>query len=83
MKLESLDSLSLSDRALLLAEFGHFLVSMEYYDYRLYLFSLNDGFVEIFENVDSRQIQRISVASYKDLDKYLSRIVIGRMNSFE
>jgi hypothetical protein len=71
------DDLSLADKAFLINEFAHPLVSIEYYDYRIHLFSLNNHFVELFQNVGTRQIHKISIASYSDLDKYLSRILIG------
>jgi hypothetical protein len=82
MKLNSFNNLTLVDRALLISEFGQFLISMEYYDFRIYLFALNDSFVELYENVESKQIHQISMASYQDLDKYLSRIIIGQLKKY-
>jgi hypothetical protein len=79
MKLNSFNNLTLVDKALLISEFGRFLMSIEYYDFRIYLFSLNDIFIEMYEHVETKQIHNISVASYNDLDKYLARIVIGRL----
>ena len=79
MKAARFNELTLVDKAWLVSEFGDLLVSIEYYDYRIFLFSLNAHFIEMFQNIDSRQIEKISVASYKDLDKYLSRILIGSL----
>lgn len=79
MKAARFNELTLVDKAWLVSEFGDLLVSIEYYDYRIFLFSLNSHFIEMFQNIDSRQIEKISVASYKDLDKYLSRILIGSL----
>lgn len=79
MKAARFNELTLVDKAWLVSEFGELLVSIEYYDYRIFLFSLNSHLIEMFQNIDSRQIEKISVASYKDLDKYLSRILIGSL----
>lgn len=79
MKAARFNELTLVDKAWLVSEFGDLLVSIEYYDYRIFLFSLNSHLIEMFQNIDSRQIEKISVASYKDLDKYLSRILIGSL----
>lgn len=79
MKAARFNELTLVDKAWLVSGFGDLLVSIEYYDYRIFLFSLNSHFIEMFQNIDSRQIEKISVASYKDLDKYLSRILIGSL----
>lgn len=79
MKAARFNELTLVDKAWLVSEFGDLLVSIEYYDYRIFLFSLNSHLIEMFQNIDSRQIETICVASYKDLDKYLSRILIGSL----
>ena len=73
------NNLTMVDRAWLTYEFGEFLMSIEYYDYRINLYSLNGEFIELFQNIDSRQIERIQVASYNGLDKYLSRILLGTL----
>ncbi|MFZ6010666.1 MAG: hypothetical protein ACOYXT_09985 [Bacteroidota bacterium] len=77
----SFNGLPLTDKALIVSEFGCYLESVEFYDYRIHLFSLNSHFIEVFHNVLTRQIERISLADYSDLDKYLSRIVIPNMRS--
>jgi hypothetical protein len=79
MKAARFNELTLVDKAWLVSEFGDLLVSIEYYDYRIFLFSLNSHFVEMHQNIDSTQIEKICIASYKDLDKYLSRILIGSL----
>jgi hypothetical protein len=79
MKAERFNELSLVDKAWLVAEFGDLLLSMEHYDHRVHLFSLNSHFVEMYQNIETRQIEKITIANSKDLDKYLSRIVIGSL----
>lgn len=76
MKTTQFNNLTIVDKAWLVYEFGDFLMSIEYYDYRVHLYSLNCQFVELYENIDNRQIERIEVAHYNALDKYLSRVLI-------
>jgi len=76
MRQVTFNELSLTDKALLVAEFGSYLESIEFYDFRIHLFSLNANFIEVYYNILTRQIERIILADYNELDKYLSRIVI-------
>lgn len=73
------NELSLPDKALLIAEFGGYIMSIEFGDYWLHLYSLNSNFIQIFYNISTRQIDKIVMAEYNDLDKYTDRIVIDRM----
>lgn len=66
-------------RAWLIYEFGEFLMSIEHYDYRINLYLLNGQFIEQLQNIDTRQVERIQVASYNGLDKYLSHIVLENL----
>jgi hypothetical protein len=75
----SFNELSLTDKALIMAEFGDYLESIEYYDYWIHLYSLQNQFVEIYYNCRSRQIEKMLMLEYKDLDKYLNRIVIDKV----
>ena len=70
------NELPITDKALLVAEFGNFLQSIEFYDYRVHLYSLNSHFIEVYYNILTRQVERISLADYNELDKYLSRIIL-------
>lgn len=77
MKRKQFNELSLSDKAWLVYEFGEFLVTIEYYNHKIHLYELNSHFIEIYFNVVLKQVDRISVAEYSDLDKYLSRILVS------
>jgi hypothetical protein len=79
MKTTQFNNLTMVDRAWLVYDFGEFLMSIEYYDYRINLYSLNGQFIEIFQNIETRQIERIQGVSYKGIDKYLSRIIVGSL----
>jgi hypothetical protein len=70
------NELPLTDKALLIAEFGKYLESIEFYDYWIHLYSLHSNFIEIYYNINTRQIDKISLVSYNELDKYLNRIII-------
>lgn len=70
------NELPLTDKALLIAEFGNYLESIEFYDYWIHLYALHSHFIEIYYNIQTRQIDKISLADYKGLDKYLNRIII-------
>lgn len=76
MKQVKFNELTLTDKALLLAEFGSYLDSIEFYDYWLHLYSLNSQLIEVWYNIHSKQIEKIDLISYKDLDRYTSKIVM-------
>lgn len=76
MKKVRFNELPITDKALLIAEFGDFLKTHDLYDYRVHLYSLNSHYVEVYYNILTRQVERISLAEYEDLDKYLPRIVL-------
>jgi hypothetical protein len=79
MRQVKFNELPLTDKALLVSEFGSFLESIEFYDYRIHLYSLNSNFIEIYYNILTRQIERIVLVDYQALDKYLSRILIPNL----
>jgi hypothetical protein len=79
MKAGTFNELTLADKYWLVQEYGQYLASIEYYDYRVTLCALNSHFVEICKNIDTRIIEKISIADCRDLDKFLSRILIGNL----
>ena len=79
MRQVKFNELPLPDKALLMAEFGAYLESIEYYDHWVHLYSLHSHFIEVYYNTQTRQIEKIALAEYRDLDKYLSRIVIRQV----
>lgn len=68
------NDLSMHDKAVLVTDFATELCSIEFYDHRIYLYALNSLFIEAYHNIESGEIERISVADYTDLDKFLTRI---------
>lgn len=76
MKDMSFNNLSLRDKTLLIDDVATHLLSIEFYDHRVHLYSLNNLFIEAYHNIETRQIDRISVAQTGDLDKYLAQITL-------
>ncbi|HYC84231.1 MAG TPA: hypothetical protein VEB86_03375 [Chryseosolibacter sp.] len=70
------NDLSLRDKALLLDDFGVLLCSIEHYDHRVYLYALNNLFVEAYHNIETKAVDRVTMAEPADLDKFLARISI-------
>ena len=79
MKAGKFDELTLADKYWLVCEYAHYLLSIEHYDYRISLYALNCQFIEVYKNIDTRIIERISVADSNGLNKYLTRILIGNL----
>jgi hypothetical protein len=76
MKTVHFNELSMHDKVLLIEDLGQELCSIEHYDHRIYLYSFNSLLIEIYRNIESQKIERITVATYGDLDKFVSRITI-------
>jgi hypothetical protein len=79
MKAGAFNQLPLTDKFWLVQEYGHYLLSIEYYDYRVSLCALNSEFVEIYKNIDTRIIEKICIADSRALDKFLTRVIIGNL----
>ncbi|HCW06658.1 MAG TPA: hypothetical protein DGG95_04750 [Cytophagales bacterium] len=56
---------------------GCFLIAIDYYGYKISLYSLGTDFYEIFYNPRTNEIEKISLATEDDLKKYLNRISIS------
>ena len=79
MKKTYFNDLSPELKSKIIDEFATPLASIEYYDHRVDLFALNALLIERYQNIASGEIENIAQAEYADLDKYLSRIVIGNL----
>ncbi len=79
MNVKAFDSLRTSDKILLIEDMGQLVLSMEFYEYRIFLFSFNSMYVEVYRNLETDEIETIRTASVADLDKYLSRITLGNL----
>jgi hypothetical protein len=79
MKKINFNDLSLSNKVLLIDDLATEICSIEFYDHRVYLYSMHTLFIEAYHNIETQEIERISVAEYGDLDKYLSRILLHQL----
>lgn len=80
MKAARFNELPLEDKNWLILEYGDYLLSIEYYDHRVKLYSLHSHFIEVYQRIDSRQVETIALATSNDLNKFLARILLGDLN---
>ena len=76
MNATSFNDLSLYNKILLVDDLATLVCSIEHYDHRIYLYTLNSLFIESYHNIDTGEIEKICSAEYTELDKYLSRITL-------
>jgi uncharacterized protein YggT (Ycf19 family) len=74
MKQLIFNELPLTDKAILVAEFGTLVTSIEFYDYWVHLYTLNNNFIEVYYNMQTRQIDRITLATYDEIDKFILNV---------
>ncbi len=77
MKRPSFDKLSIREKASLLYSSGVYMMSVSEGGNAVTLFAIDDEFVEVYLDTGTRQIDRITIAMERDLDKYLEKIKIG------
>jgi hypothetical protein len=70
------NELSMHDKEVLVNDFATELCSIEFYDHRIHLYALDSHFIEAYHNIETGIIERITLATYGDLDKFLTRIRI-------
>ena len=75
----SFNELTMHDKKVLVDDFSEELCSIEFYDHRIYLYSLNSLMIEAWHNLETKEIERIITIEYGDLDKYLSRITVASL----
>ena len=74
MKRLSFENLSIREKASLIYAFGEYMLSVNHGAYAVSLYAMNSIFVEVYLNPETKQIDRITIATSKDLDKFLERI---------
>lgn len=79
MARNTFDNLPLSEKAILIDEYGVHLTSIEYYDYRIDLFAMHSLLIERYQKIETDEVESIHTCHYRDLDKYASQIVIGKL----
>ena len=79
MNVQAFDNLKTSDKILLIEDIGQLVFSLEFYEHRIYLVSLNSMFIEVCRNLETGKIERINSITLEDLDKFLSQITLGNL----
>jgi hypothetical protein len=79
MRQKTFNELSPDQKLLLIEDIGTPVFSMEYYDHRINLYALNNMFVEVYHNIETKMVDRMESIAYNELDKYLSRILIDNL----
>ena len=77
MKLSRFNRLTTREKASLLYASGRYLMSVSEGRHAITLFAIDSTFVEVYFDSDTRQIDRITIASKSNLDKYLKKIKLA------
>jgi hypothetical protein len=70
------DNLSLRHKLLLVEDMGTEILSIEYYDHRIHLYAFDSMLVEKYQNIETKAIEKFTVCTNADLDKFLCRITL-------
>lgn len=75
----SFNQMSIKDKLVIVEDYATELCSIEYYDHRIYLYAINDLMIEAYHNIATKEIEKIEVAEYRDLDKFLPWITLSSL----
>lgn len=64
---------------MLVSGYGVRLLTIDESSYKVHLFELGSHYIQIFQNSMTGMIESITVATYKDLDKFLHKIPLRRL----
>lgn len=70
------EKLPLDDKAELVWEHGQYIDSIEYYGYKLNLYSMGTSFIEVFYSPSNNDVEKIQEVDKEGLNKYANRINI-------
>jgi hypothetical protein len=70
------NDLTLENKLLLIEDLGTELLSIEYYDHRIHLYEFNNHLIESYINLETKQIEKMTICEKGDLDKFLTRITL-------
>jgi hypothetical protein len=71
------NELPMKDKLVIVEDYATELCSIEFYDHRIYLYAINDLMIEAYHNIETREVERIIIAEYRDLDKFLPWITLS------
>jgi hypothetical protein len=75
----SFNDMTMKDKLTIVEDYSTELCSIEYYDHRIYLYAINDLMIEAYHNITTKEIEKIVVAEYHDLDKFLPWITLSSL----
>lgn len=75
----SFNAMSMKHKRTIVEDYATELCSIEHYDHRIYLYAINDLMIEAYHNIATKEIEKIEVANYKDLDKFLPWITMSSL----
>jgi hypothetical protein len=79
MKDLKFDMLSRENQMVLLSDFATRICSIEYYDHRIALYALNNIYIEAYQNIETKEIEKIVSIDFRDLDKFLLHITFSSL----
>ncbi|RAV99169.1 hypothetical protein [Pseudochryseolinea flava] len=79
MKQVPFNELAMKHKIVLIEDFSEELASIEFYEHRIHLYALDSLLIEAYHNIDTKQIERITIAEYGDLDKFLPWITLSSL----
>jgi len=79
MKQVPFNELSMKHKIVLVEDFSEELASIEFYEHRIHLYALDSLLIEAYHNIETKQIDRITIAQYGDLDKFLPWITLSSL----
>jgi hypothetical protein len=59
-----------------ITNFGQYIETIEYYNRRINLYSVDSDYYEVYYNQETNEIEKINLVTDQDLTKYLNRIKV-------
>ena len=78
--MKGFDKLDIDSKSIVLHYNGRAIASVQYYNYRVTLFSFHSRLIEEYYDTETKEISRICTAKAFDLTKYLDKIDISDLN---
>ncbi|HEX8039259.1 MAG TPA: hypothetical protein VF490_08905 [Chryseosolibacter sp.] len=72
------NDLTIIEKTMLVSGYGVRLLTIDESAHKVHLYELGSHFIQIYQNSKTRMIESITVATYKDLDKFLHKIPLRR-----
>ena len=80
--MKGFDKLDIDSKSIMLHYRGQMITSVKYYNYRVTLYAFSDRLIEEYYDTENREVSRICNATDQDLKKYLDKIDISDLTTF-